>query len=221
MTTKNRDYTQEVVWQIIESRGLGQSIRGSWKYGDFHLDQSGRSLSDLDLVVGELSSYGRAALRESLIAGLPIEMNVSIHPKDSLLKMSLEESRVLNICEFISKLGAARSRYLSYHRAKILLLLLRQSTIERYREVAVRLGTPQAQHALRVKLGQSSRFTIHDSVALASNSRELKMFEFIERCVIQEPTASYLASLVKDLGACTTIDPWLKEHLLGKMMTRG
>lgn len=214
---EKRKYAQEVVLQFLEFRDLRQSVRGSWRYGDFHLDQSGRSLSDLDLVVEELYPHDRAALRTSLIAELPIVMNVSIHPRDSLIEMNLQESRILNTCEFISKLRAWPRHDLSYTRAKILLLLSRQSTLERYTDVAARLGTPQSRHALRVKLGQSSRFSIHDSVALASSSGQVKAVEFIEQCVVQEPTPSFLARLVKDLRSCTTIDSWLKQHLLGKM----
>lgn len=217
METKERNYAQEVVLQFLKLRGLRQSVRGSWKYGDFHLNQKGTSLSDLDLVIEDLSSEDRVALRTSLIAELPIRMNVSIHPKDSLLEMSLEESRILNVCEFVSKLGTCSLRELSYARAKILLLLARQSISERYGDVAARLGTPQSQQALRVKLGQSSRFTIPDSVAIACSSGQVKAVELIEQCVVQQPTSSYLASLIKDLRSCTTIDSWLKQHLLGKL----
>jgi len=220
IVTERRKDAQAAVLQFLEVRDLGKSLRGSWKYGDFHLDQRGRSLSDLDLVVEELSTHDRAALRTSLVAELPIMMNVSIHPRDSLLVMNLQESRILNICEFISKLRVP-SHDLSYARAKILLLLSRQNTLERYRDVAVRLGTSQSQRALRVKLGQSFKFSTCDSVALASSSGQVKVVEFIEQCVVQEPATSYLDSLVKDLASCTTIDPWLKQHLLGKMGVQG
>lgn len=202
--------------RITTSQSAVVRIRGSWYFGDFHYDsESGKSFSDLDLLLvsGDLEDLQKVlslALGE-LVAG------VSIHSADYLGRMSLADSRILNVCEFCAKLGADESR-MSYYRAKILLLLLRDKVTERYKSVARRTATVEAERALMAKVGSCSDFSIDDSLRLASTSTTAIVAEFADRFIrTRVPSEGAIDDMVTRLAQAETIAPWLVAHMRKKI----
>lgn len=219
-----RQAHRQFVLDTLAQNHLLQALRGSWKYGDFHLHHAGGfSLSDLDLVVPGVSPTSRRMIQSKLQKDLApfFPLKVSIHPADSLLKMNLADSFVLNIGEFIAKTRMVKTVDTSYDHtlAKISLLLLRSYPEERYPEVACRIGTPEALSALAVKLGAEAKFSSDTAGLLLKSTSAANSFalEFLERCVFEPASEDFLGSLRNRIALCSSIEPWLREYLIRKI----
>lgn len=211
-----------LIVDTLQRHHISNALRGSWKHNDFHLDPTGvMTRSDLDLVVEGLSSKERlqkqATLQEDF--GKSMFLRVSVHGADSLLKMSLADSFILNIGEFISKtrtLKAGDPDY-DYTLAKISLLLLRSFPEERYTAVAVRIGTPEVRLALDVKLGLESVFPPQKAAILLHSSANPLVYEFVKECALAMPSPVFVDTIRNRVRGCQSIDPWLQEYLIHKM----
>ena len=214
------------VIHVLEILGLSDAVRGSWKYGDFHLSQDGSSTqSDLDLVVQHATNDEKSAISSSIhtLLSPTLDVRVSVHAADSLLAMDLKDSFVLNMGEFLSKVAGQTEHPESrdYVMAKIVLLLLRCNPAERYSQVAARLGTPDAILAIRVKLGVRVKLPRSAALRLVANSDHPVVAEFQRTCVRQDnwvDAASYVRS---NIGNCPTIADWLRNYLLSKLSDTG
>jgi hypothetical protein len=124
--------------------GLG-SLRGSWRWGDFHLDGTGRrSCSDVDLFATEPSP------RDVLATGVG-PLRLAVHPVDYEPDVSLSVSYAFALVNLATaRLVRDDDPYLL---AKARLMLARQHAGERYTDVAARLGSPAAAALLGRKLG--------------------------------------------------------------------
>lgn len=215
-----------LVVDALERHRVSGALRGSWKYGDFHLARTGAlTRSDLDLVVCGLTPAERLNMQDALQEDLGNRMvlRVSIHGADSLLKMSLVDSFVLNVGEFISKtqgLNAGDPDY-DYTLAKITLLLLRSFPEERYGAVAARIGTQEAQLALDVKLGLEAVFPPEKAAMLLHSNACAVAREFIDAYVLGAPSPKFVDTLRKRVRRCQSIDAWLQEYLISKMGSPG
>ncbi len=211
-----------LIVDTLQRHHISNALRGSWKHNDFHLDPTGLlTRSDLDLVVEGLSSMERLQTQATLQAdfGNSMFLRVSVHGADSLLKMNLADSFILNIGEFISKtreLNAGDPDY-DYTLAKIALLLLRSFSEERYAAVAVRIGTPEVRLALDVKLGLESAFPPEKAAMLLHSSANSLACEFVEECVLAVPSPAFVDTIRNRVHCCQSIDPWLQEYLICKM----
>jgi hypothetical protein len=128
----------------IASNRLGASLRGSWQWGDFHVDEkSGVSRSDMDL----WAPHRRLVTSVETRAGV---LRVSIHPADYESSLSLEGS----LCFALINLATARVCLDDdpYLLAKCQLMLGRRSVYERYVDVAAR-SSRRGVSALAAKLG--------------------------------------------------------------------
>ena len=132
----------ETVFRAAE--GVG-SLRGSWRWGDFHLDQ-GRSCSDVDLFAatpaGGMLDTGIGPLRLAVHA-VDYEPHVSLPVSYAFALVNLATAR----------LAPDGDPYLL---AKAQLMLARQHASERYTDVAARVGAPAAPLLAR-KLGLPHR----------------------------------------------------------------
>lgn len=217
-----RNERLQLVVDTLQRHRLSGALRGSWKYDDFHLAATGAlTRSDLDLVVDGLTPAERLQTQAILQAdfGNSMALRVSVHGADSLLKMNLADSFILNIGEFISKtrkLKAGNPDY-DYTLAKITLLLLRSFPEERYGAVAARIGTPEVQLALDVKLGLESAFPPEKAAILLHSNASPVVREFIEAYVLAAPSPAFVDTIRNRVRRCQSIDPWLQEYLLSKM----
>lgn len=211
-----------LILDCLRRHNLLTALRGSWKYNDFHFDQVGKSTrSDLDLVVEWLSLVKRQELTTTVQNDFAdkFTLRVSIHGADSLLKMSLADSFILNTGEFIAKtkkLEVGSPNY-DYTLAKIVLLLLRISPEERYGDVAKRIGTPEAHQALGVKIGSYSIFSIDQALTLLYSSERTIAHEFAEQCVLTVPNQQIVETICCRVRNCRTIAPWLQQYLIQKI----
>jgi hypothetical protein len=126
------------------SNRFSASLRGSWRWGDFHVDEnSGLSCSDMDL----WAPHRRLVTSVETRAGV---LRVSIHPADYESSLSLEGS----LCFALINLATARLRLDDnpYLLAKCQLMLGRRTVHERYVDVAARSGR-RGVDALALKLG--------------------------------------------------------------------
>ncbi len=217
-----RNNQRELVTDLLQQQNLSHALRGSWKYNDFHFDAVGKfSLSDLDLVVEGLSPDERRQLQKALQRKFldKLSLRVSVHGADSLLKMNLTDSFILNTGEFISKarnLKRGAPEY-DYTLAKIVLLLLRDSPEERYHEITMRVGTLEAHLALKVKLGLAAAFPVESAAQLLRTGTSPTAHEFADECVLSAPSQDFANALRLRIRGCDTIAPWLQEYLIAKM----
>lgn len=219
-----RQEHRQFVLDTLAQNDLLPALRGSWRYGDFHLSRvDGFSLSDLDLVIPGLSPASRKMIQYKLQKDLArlFPLKVSIHSADSLLTMSLADSFILNIGEFIAKTRMVKIGDASYDHtvAKISLLLLRTYPEERYSEVACRIGTLEALSALAVKLGGETKFSSDAATQLLKSPSAASSIalEFLERCVLEPAGEDFVKSLRNRLNLCASIQPWLRQYLIRKM----
>lgn len=199
-----------------------RSLRGSWAAGDFHLDQgSGMSFSDVDLAASvngnELQGQRQLISHALLQAGFPLP--VSTHREQELASVSLKDARVLKIGEYLSKVhsGGGDLGYVSYWRAKTVLLLLRTHVTESYEAIVKRLGTPDAEQALAVKLGTQQEFPVESARRLIEAFGEEHARAFLSRCILSRPDLAYRTEIAFLIERCKSFTPWLREYILQKM----
>lgn len=218
-----RDSRRDRLFAVLNTHGVLEGLRGSWLYGDFHLSCTGqRSLSDVDLVVTSISEIKRSLLARRLTDEITefLPMRVSIHKEDSLQYMSLSDAVLMAIAEFIVKLrhDVPQCRVTrDYLRAKITLLLHRNTLNERYSAVANRVGGPHATRALDVKLGSSESFPLESAVTLLESLRGALPLEFGQECLVQEPTDDYIEFVEKRVRLAKTVEPWLQQYVIDKI----
>ncbi len=211
-----------LIVDTLQRYHLFNALRGSWKHNDFHLAPTGTlTLSDLDLVVEGMPPMECVQTQVTLQADFSNSMSlrVSVHGADSLLKMSLADSFILNVGEFVSKtreLKASDPGY-AYTLAKISLLLLRSFPEERYAAVAARIGTPEVALALDAKLGLESTFPTEKAALLLRSCTHSLAREFVEECVLMDPSPTFGNTIRNRIRCCKSIDPWLQEYLISKM----
>jgi hypothetical protein len=113
-------------------QGLGCELRGSWRWGDFHLDEHGSwSCSDIDVVH---TASGLPGTVESLAGPL----RLAAHAVDYEAVLSGRMSAAFALVNLASaRLAEGNRRYVE---AKCQLMLARRSIDERYADVAVRVG---------------------------------------------------------------------------------
>lgn len=146
-------------------------------------------------------------------------LRVSVHGADSLLKMSLTDSFILNIGEFISKTWELKVNDpdYDYTLAKISLLLLRSFQEERYAAVASRIDTPEVHLALDVKLGRESAFPPEKAALLLRSNGHSIACEFVKECVLARSSPAFVVTICSRIRSCQSIAPWLQEYLISKM----
>jgi hypothetical protein len=137
----------EALDSVLEATGgLGCDLRGSWRWGDFHLDErSGRSCSDVDLWC---PAPGLVPATVAVRAGV---LRAGAHSVDYEASLTLDAS----LCFALVNLATARLRYEDdpYLLAKCRLMLARRRVDERYADVAARIGGSVGAGALAMKLG--------------------------------------------------------------------
>ena len=221
----SRVKVQQDIFKICKKQQVYRYLRGSWKNGDFHWNiDKGITYSDIDILIEGISIELRQKMAKAItdetanFSNAPI--HTSIHPQNALDLMDLKDSRVLNICEYISKFisfSSYEQRGLEYLRAKILLLLLRNHTSERYIDVRNRIQTPEVQRAYGVKLGLYPIFSIEDARTLIYKFGDQMSKIFYDHCLRSIPSSSYINSIVSTLQNCNTIDRWLKDYMIDKL----
>ncbi|HZM31735.1 MAG TPA: hypothetical protein VFB77_14655 [Acidimicrobiales bacterium] len=121
------------------------SLRGSWRWGDFHLDERSRtSCSDVDL-------FGPEAYAADRLRTASGSLRVAVHVVDYERTVSLRVSYAFALVNLaVARLERADDPYLL---AKAQLMLARQDARERYADVAARLGDASGARLLAHKLG--------------------------------------------------------------------
>lgn len=217
-----REEKKQIVTNSLIKLNALQCLRGSWLKDDFHFSTTLKtSFSDLDLVCPG-PSLGRIKLLQNVNDTLyknAFLIRVSVHKADSLLKMSIEDSRVLNIGEYLSKVinNNLSPDHLSYIRAKMILLLLRINTGERYIDVANRINTYESYKAYRNKIGIESDFSLENAHALLLTSQTRPVKLFLYSCILSNPTEKYTSQIINHLTDCKSIERWLQKYLIAKI----
>jgi hypothetical protein len=130
------------------AEGVG-GLRGSWRWGDFHLDRTGRSCSDVDLYAA--TAPAGTGQGDVLLTGIG-PLRLAVHAVDYERHVSLPVSYAFAL------VNLATARLVSdgdpYLLAKSQLMLARRDAGERYTDVAARVGVAAAPLLAR-KLGLS------------------------------------------------------------------
>ncbi len=220
-----RKKAQEIVFTILKKYNMQNFLKGSWKVGDFHLDLTGKtSFSDIDLLVEGMNikkskRIARLIMQETL-AFFSTPLTTSIHTTISLDKMSMNDSNLLKIGEYITKyrehISLNRSS-LDYIRAKITLLILWQTKNESYTDIVNRIGTVEARHALHVKFGIETIFSEQYAEKLIKSNGNNVALEFLDHCLLENPNDNFIQSIIQRLSCSETIDQWLQGYMIEKM----
>jgi hypothetical protein len=218
-----RDKVQKRIFYILDENNALEFLRGSWKFGDFHLNIDGtKSFSDLDLLIegiDEKERTNKIKLFSDKISKC-IDCVVSIHTQNSLETMNMEASQLLAIGEYISKymrhiaLGGAS---LDYIQAKFLLILLRKNSIERYKDVVNRIGNSDIEQVFEIKLGKRDVLDLKKAKKLIENNGDNLAKLFLNYCLINEPKDFFVETIVKRIRNSKTIDKWLRKYLIQKI----
>ncbi|WP_156378052.1 hypothetical protein [Williamsia sp. Leaf354] len=156
------------VWSSVRFRHYtaADMLYGSFLANDFHLDCSnGESFSDVDVTVALLPSECWNELTTDVQQRFAMwsALRVNFRQHDDLLDVSMAADRFLNLAGFAAASAASRAggisngRTLDYATAKALLMLLRTSRGERFREVTTRIDSTPGWLALDIKLGNTAR----------------------------------------------------------------
>lgn len=130
---------------LATAHRIGGQVRGSWRWGDFHLDErSGWSCSDLDLHGGTPPLDGHV---DSPLGRL----RVSVHAVDYEPMISPRVSFSFALVNLAAARLAPEAD--PYVLGKCQLMLARASVDERYADVACRVGGPAGAWLLARKLG--------------------------------------------------------------------
>jgi hypothetical protein len=147
---RHREQVRSARYRALEgvaraADGVG-SLRGSWRWGDFHLDRTGRSCSDFDLfaatpsaVPGDVLDTGIGPLRLAVHA-VDYEPRVSLSVSYAFALVNLATARLVRDGD-------------PYLLAKAQLMLARRDAGERYADVAARVGRAAGGPLLARKLG--------------------------------------------------------------------
>jgi hypothetical protein len=130
---------------VQQAAALAGSLRGSWRWGDFHLDEhTRRSCSDVDL-------FGREADAPANLRTAAGRLRVAVHDVDYEATVSLR----VNFAFALVNLAVARLERTDdpYLLAKAQLMLARRDAGERYADVAARVGGDPGARLLARKLG--------------------------------------------------------------------
>ena len=111
--------------------------------------------------------------------------------------------------------------YNAYTTVKIVLLLLRQHTTERYADVAHRIGTDEANCAIQAKLGQCFGFTKSNAATLLALSSHPTIAMFAKTCILNNDLDIAARFVRFHINDCKSIQLWLRDYLMSKMATVG
>jgi hypothetical protein len=135
----------EALVSVLRAADAVGSLRGSWRWGDFHLDERTRaSCSDVDL-------FGREAYSADRLRTAAGSLRVAVHAVDYERTVSVRVSYAFALVNLaVARLERADDPYLL---AKAQLMLARQDARERYADVAARVGGASGARLLARKLG--------------------------------------------------------------------
>jgi hypothetical protein len=197
-------------------------LRGSFVYGDFHLNElTGRSFSDVDLVAPMSTDAECFKLRQvlelRLASALGMSIHVGIHPERNFEELSPEDARFVAVGEYLRRAtgGAQDDDYASFMRAKGSLLVMRSYPAERYATVAIRIGTPHAVEAARVKMGLSVHFGVPQTESLLRASPYPEARTLLQFVVDPSPTgrAAYRSQLLER----ASVSIWLRQYVANQI----
>ncbi|MFS2185654.1 hypothetical protein ACCC92_03210 [Mucilaginibacter sp. Mucisp84] len=223
---RRRIYFRDEIESAIGMSSCELSLRGSWKFDDFHLDsQQDLTHSDIDLIaMGPLKSE-----KELVIAGLQqqisplLRIRISIHPEDHLSQISLEDSRIKNIYEYLIHFKNAQDPEhpsVNYLKAKIMMLLLKRTERnQRFADIRAELPGPATANLHAIKIGTEKTIDLQALSRLMDTITDPVTLSFYANCIIADPSPQYYDAIHQQFLDCETVSDWLKNYIISKMKT--
>jgi len=220
-----RDRVRDAVLAVVRETAPQVEARGSFYYGDFHFSSRDHStLSDLDLVWPAARADDTQVLADRITRELHARtglcIRTSIQPERNFETLSVADARFLAVGEYLrwAPHSSVHSEAASLLRAKIALLLARQSTGQRYADVAADVGTPTSRLALAVKLGSAAEeFSIDDLVAMSGHLEHEPSWMVLRACLTDPRAAGGRRTYVDELLGRSTVSEWLRMYLAGRL----
>lgn len=206
---------------LIDHRLL---IRGSWYYGDFHLDfNKNFTHSDLDILAQGISPQNEliACIEQKLDP--IIKMKISIHENDFLSNISLFDSKIKNIFEYlIAYRNFHRQKsYMGYFKAKTLMLLLKtQGSDQRFLQIKDSIKHPAMKNLYEMKIGVEREIDISQLKEIVLKIKDETLTLFYDNCIQTTPSSQYFEAIRSEFQSCITIDNWLKSHIQNKLLSK-
>jgi hypothetical protein len=237
MTKTKQNDQREVVEKIRESKknevlqqlglyNVKGHLKGSWENNDFHLDLNGKTTySDVDLFIPDINSSEKKiliTLLEKKISSLFSNyIKVSIHNRNSLSIMNIQDAKILALGEYVSTYKKYVKKGLvprDYFIAKTLLNLHRKSLDEKYVEIKNNRNFKILNSCFDVKLGiltKLEKAQMDDYFSKTCNDNLLNFF--LENCYYMNPDKHFENKIFNWLYEANSIEDWLRDYLIKKM----
>lgn len=203
---------------IVSSSEFSLRIKGSIPADDFHLHGK-TSFSDVDLVlpgVTEDKRYDIAdGVKQAIFEKTGYSLPVTVQPDDHFLNLSLEDSRLMALSEYMRRIhkGVSTSEYGDFIRAKSTLMVANEHPGQRYRQIAASIGNSAAQKALAVKLGDAVEFSAEDSLKILEAVTKTEETEWLKRYMQTQDADAVIEWCLQQLPLRETIPSWLKDMM--------
>lgn len=222
---RKRDEFQRTVTAAVSSVEEPVYLQGSFAHGDFHLrSTTPASFSDVDCVLSEATATTceqvRRTVETELASRLDHTLKVSVHPGAHFSLLSGPDARFLALGEYLRHVVAIGSDPIqaAFHRAKIFLLVLRESQRERYGDVAARLShIPEVCRAHAVKLGFEDEFPAEVPIRILRSSQTPPEGHRLAQWLTVDDLASERDLYRAELRSKTSISRWLRHYVADKV----
>lgn len=202
--------------RAIERSAPNMHLRGSFRYGDFHLDRAGMTFSDIDLLLPCLEKERHliaSRVEDDICKLVGQRVKVSVQHRDTQGLLSLDDARFLAAGDYLRQRfavseadGPGRSSYLL---GKAVLGVLRHHPSERGSQVAAREPFAVVTQALEARLGFRDDFgEEHAAQALMHHPESHRAMQLAEWLSL--PGGDALEVFREELGTHNRIDPWLR-----------
>lgn len=216
-----RSLLKDNICRSIYNSKFDLILRGSWKNDDFHLEiDENLTYSDVDLIAKFRSISEKEEIIESLKKEISkiINIKISIHPEDHLSKISLHDSKIKNVLEYLINYKMSDFNSRNYWKAKIMLLLMKNSERDqRYKEILNDFPSSAMRNLYRIKLGTEKFLDLNEIEKLVILHGDEIAKDFFERCLKGNPNDVYINYISDQFLSSVSISDWLKSYIIGKM----
>jgi hypothetical protein len=222
---ERRKLLRQKIIKVIDGFADVLALRGSWKYDDFHLNlNKDITYSDIDLLANSKQNFNREKILMPIEIQLKniINIKLSIHPDDHFEKISLEDSKLKTIYEYIvyyKNCIITRRTPLNYFKAKTLLLLMKsEEKQQRYFDIYDEVNHPGIVNLYNMKIGITETFQKHFVSDMVAKKGDLIIKSFFDNCIEHQPQEHYFSEIHRRFISAKSISPWLKSYIISKQM---
>lgn len=150
-----------------------------------------------------------------------IELKISVHGDDHLSMISLRDSKIKNILEYLitwKNLADSGLDMPDYYKAKTILLLMKtEDADQRYKELSLKAEPSLSYNLYNIKIGIENDLDYKAAEFLLKNIDGAIELSFLNNCIIKNPTEKYFKYILASFKECKTISKWLMDYIILKL----